>query len=465
MKIEDFDFDKTLNPLDPMNLDQFHDMIRFTYHFYPVGQGLFGAGFLSRHLDISPSFLWVYDCGTSSSELLIHRGISNLGSHSGNRKRIDLLTISHFDKDHISGITRLLREFKVGTILLPYMPLVERIVIGLNENSSDNLPLMGFYLNPALYLLGQEGAEIERIVFVPPSENGPDYPNDEQAPVNVAPDGDDSLELDGAEKWPTQEDAEAFRQASLHRNRKTKVQLLKPGSRLRLRRFNWEFIPYNDAPKSPIPNAFSEIVSKECRKLLSDESASIYEESLKKIVGAYKTQFGKSSKQKNIISLFLYSGPIYMNLQTCHLTSSQSFGWKTRQSSAFSIYSKKFSRLEREVDDPRCSILYAGDGYLNKQEKLERLIRYLDPRRVRRIGVFQVMHHGAVSSWHKGVAEAIAATFSVFSSDPEHKKLRHPHSEVLRDFWRFGAVQVNRTRDFTASGHFRILHPLGSGTF
>lgn len=63
------------------------------------------------------------------------------------------------------------------------------------------------------------------------------------------------------------------------------------------------------------------------------------------------------------------------------------------------------------------------------------------------------MHHGAEANWHQGVAAAISPLFSVFSSDPERKKWKHPHAPVLRDFWRYGAVQVDKHADFTASGY------------
>jgi hypothetical protein len=62
------------------------------------------------------------------------------------------------------------------------------------------------------------------------------------------------------------------------------------------------------------------------------------------------------------------------------------------------------------------------------------------------------MHHGAEDNWHKGVAARITPLFSVFSSDPEHKKYKHPHAPVLRDFWRYGAVQVDKRTGFCVGG-------------
>jgi beta-lactamase superfamily II metal-dependent hydrolase len=63
------------------------------------------------------------------------------------------------------------------------------------------------------------------------------------------------------------------------------------------------------------------------------------------------------------------------------------------------------------------------------------------------------MHHGARANWHQGIANAIAPYFSVFSSDPEHRRYKHPHAEVVRDFWQFGAIQVDKASDFNVYGY------------
>src|SRR5438105_2163589 len=108
----------------------------FSYHFYPVGQGLFSSGSIQRDSEQKPRFLWVYDCGSSSGEAFIESGIRGLARSAGDPKRIDLLTLSHFDHDHISGVVRLLREFKIGTLLLPYMPLAQRLILAFEEGGS-----------------------------------------------------------------------------------------------------------------------------------------------------------------------------------------------------------------------------------------------------------------------------------------------------------------------------------------
>ena len=78
--------------------------------FWNVGQGLFSSGKVS--LDNNKEFIWVYDCGTSSSQKLLSSCISKMKREYPN-EYIDLLAISHFDKDHISGIKELLKNYKI----------------------------------------------------------------------------------------------------------------------------------------------------------------------------------------------------------------------------------------------------------------------------------------------------------------------------------------------------------------
>lgn len=61
---------------------------------------------------------------------------------------------------------------------------------------------------------------------------------------------------------------------------------------------------------------------------------------------------------------------------------------------------------------------------------------------------FQVMHHGSRRNWHQGLAAKIQPSISLFSSDPAHRRFKHPDGEVLRDFWPYGAVQIDRERDY-----------------
>ena len=134
--------DNTIHFFDP----DAGDDPRSFYHFrrqMPVGQGGFHVGGL-RFLTAHPwqclpghraarftdaEIIYVYDCG-SEPKKHVYREIDNLLDSRPDRQ-LDILVLSHFDRDHICGTPRLLRAsdgFSVDTIILPFVDMDERIV-------------------------------------------------------------------------------------------------------------------------------------------------------------------------------------------------------------------------------------------------------------------------------------------------------------------------------------------------
>lgn len=98
-------------------------MINNEFEFHPVGQGLFYTGIIG-------DFVMVYDVGTLSSQTYINNEIdlfSQKLSINHHKKIIDVLFLSHYDKDHISGIEYLLNSgFHINKIIAPLItPLIE----------------------------------------------------------------------------------------------------------------------------------------------------------------------------------------------------------------------------------------------------------------------------------------------------------------------------------------------------
>ena len=81
----------------------------FTFH--GIGQGLFYSGTI-KHENQENAFNFVYDCGSESLE--------KLGEPTLQVEEIDFIAISHFHKDHINGIPKLLEKYHVKKIYIPY---------------------------------------------------------------------------------------------------------------------------------------------------------------------------------------------------------------------------------------------------------------------------------------------------------------------------------------------------------
>lgn len=409
-----------------MSLDRFH------YVFHPVGQGLFASGGIAFETHGNRRFFWVYDCGTSSSPDLLQDAIADLVSLHV-EPYIDLATISHFDRDHISGFPELLRQFSIHTLLLPYVPLWQRILIAFEEEIGVDEAEMLFFVNPVAYLNGLDG-RIGRILLVLPSgPEGPPPPGPERLSRDPEGGHDGSLlAIPPSDLYiPSDDDfdKEALKEA------RGGVDFLRPGKALSLRGL-WEFVPYNDQELAPhASDAFVEAVEHEKNNLLTANNESARTRSLKALKSCYDNEFGTSSEKRNLISLFLYGGPV----RACW---TKSFLHKYRNCVPCPF--SEFMTLFCDGLATPGSILYTGDGYLDTPHRLKQLITYLDTSRIADVTCFQVMHHGSDNNCHQGVAKAIAPTFSVFCSDPAHKKFRHPDESILRDFWSYNPVRVDK---------------------
>lgn len=165
-------------------------MIRSKFSFFKAGQGAFYGGSI---LSVEDGIEWtiVYDCGTSNfikgNSQSLNEEIDNFKNGSyyfQTRDTIDLLFISHLDYDHVSGVVRLIKEFKVKRIVMPFFPEEIRQFAALSvaeidpnapENTDEDLTFedySNFIENPYNYLANlQPETPIEIIVIRPEGEN------------------------------------------------------------------------------------------------------------------------------------------------------------------------------------------------------------------------------------------------------------------------------------------------------
>ena len=245
------------------------------HEFKPVGQGLFAFGAIEFrrvqkgrrmvYTRQSPDwdFTWVYDCGTSSGQALVDKGIREIAKKLHNK--LDLVFISHLHMDHISGLLRLLEEVGAINIVFPWAPLWQRLLIGFEQGLSDGDREMGFYV-------------------IDPDDLGPR----EESKFATA----GAIErLEVPDNWE---------------NRQIAVEL-PAGSRF-VRGGAWEFVPYNDpdsAPKSA--DAFKDNV-----KILSQALLETHKTARSTALTSLKKLYLKNfaAGMQNNLSLNLYTGPV-----------------------------------------------------------------------------------------------------------------------------------------------------------
>lgn len=124
------------------------------YH-YPIGQGTFSAQII-KGLGGS-KYVCVYDCGSDSGVNRIPTCVNNLYEKlNPNRKdkaKIDLLVISHLDRDHVNGVSKLIELFDVKKIVIPYMSKIEKIMLALDSPSGSSMLHGQDYLSPRSSLI------------------------------------------------------------------------------------------------------------------------------------------------------------------------------------------------------------------------------------------------------------------------------------------------------------------------
>ena len=387
--------------------------INIEYNFWAVGQGLFSNGVV-KHSDTKEEFHWVYDCGTSSKAQLIVQSISAMKTEYP-VDEIDLLVISHFDKDHISGIKELATQYKIKRVLLPYYSLGERLVLAYISGIKANSPLFDLYLNPVKFLtenLYGETYHTEFLLF--PTQNTSFEPREVK---------------ENEEELIFQEIKPLSDEFTLGSN-ETIVKWLNPTKPLlfKIQRESVEFLPYN------VPLKFLNKYPINLGKFINDVDNILktgspdFAQQLKKL---YEKEFkGKGkSKDVNLISLHLYIRSLGKRFQNFEVKKG--------------IYPNS-EVFETSASANKNALVYTGDGFLNTAILWNEFENFLGKKRVDDIFCFQVMHHGAEKNWQPHLASQIKPTISVFSADEQHKGYNHPSARVVKDFLPYNPILVNK---------------------
>lgn len=150
----------------------------------PVGQGAFIRGEVAisspGHYHSRTKVRWIYDCGTEASKSVIDASVHDLSdtwpSPKPSRAELDILVLSHFDKDHISGLPVLLSRYKFKRIFMPHLPRLVRLVAILqslpDESFEQSAELIELADDPIQFFRAR-GGETAELIFVEPAKEEP----------------------------------------------------------------------------------------------------------------------------------------------------------------------------------------------------------------------------------------------------------------------------------------------------
>ena len=389
--------------------------------FWNVGQGLFSSGRIQ--MGDALAFHWVYDCGTSSSQQLIQNAVQKYNQQENNAD-IDLLLLSHFDKDHISGVKELLKNRrKIKRWVVPYYPLWQRLVIASFLEIQPDDEEWAFYQNPIQYFKTYFAEELKTTKFL----LLPEKEIESEISINLELSNfDDVLSFKTTEKLSDEFD-----------NLEQNVHWLNPDKALLLRKGEeqFEFVLYN-VPFHLLAKVPTNLTAfqKQVKQIIQSHRSNSTDPTpaLKTL---YSLAFGNGSKNKNIISQYLYIRniklPSFWGMGNNHI-----FDVSTDNENEIAVIPK---------DKTKNAILYTGDAFLNDLPLLTDLMQSLGAERMARVYCLQVPHHGSKHNWQQGLAKILSPCISVFSADSQRRK-GHPHGEVLKDFATYTPILVNKTK-------------------
>ena len=360
--------------------------------FHPVGQGAFySEQFRSENGD---GFRIVYDCGTKTSKEKVDP-VKVIQDAFKDSKPIDILFISHFDKDHVSMISELLNQHAIiKRVVLPLLPVEETAVLQAHYRHEGNTigehllaDPVGFFHNKAA-ILRVESTRNEPIeLSLNHAEVPRDIPHDSDV-VILKPDG----ELVDAKSGDRKD--------------------IPSGARIFVPRHSWCYILHNHEyleRHRVLSNALAKRADIDQTRL---GEASYIDEKSKELNEVYRLLEAAQCGNINENSMLVYSGPSRCPLDMTHV-------WGEL------IWSGCEFNCGFE-DRPAC--IYSGDSDFNKV-KIHEVYKEVWEN----VGIVQIPHHGSGRSFS---AEFLGKSDSVYIcpiSAGQHNQHHHPAPTVLKD--------------------------------
>lgn len=370
--------------------------------FMPVGQGAFYKESLCGD---DEKITMVYDCGTLQSEEFISKRIED---DFQKNEVIDFLVISHFHKDHISGIDKLLKHCNVKRLFLPFLSEeASRLIrVGILSEKYEGWETVLNYLNLHDEKETKIG-ETDIYYVVSPEQEERDL---ERLPANRVSSGENLLEkYDEYYKYK--------------------------------RRFYylWYYVPFNLENKGIYDRIVGELqkifkgknLFEELKKFCDDSSLEKTKE-WENIKDVYKEIYGKGITP-NVYSLLFYSGPcdrIRVAEETIEIweekgKTTKSYVMVNREMPRVYIrnfYGEMYPRIK-----PGC--LYTGDYCATKQWKplYNAFKKYWNE-----IGCIQMPHHGSENGFHENFLEMHNILY--IASAGHGNSYHHPSLRVWKYF-------------------------------
>ena len=327
--------------------------------------------------------------------------VSDLLRKCGSR-RLDVLFLSHFDVDHVSGIPALIGDgkLKADTIVLPYVDDLEKVIAFARAATRDE-PIQAFFKDLVVDTVGTfKNLGANRILLI---DNGDGPPPDAPVTEPISGGPDDLPWKLGSAGEESPEVRSVGRDSFYVRNGTLDIAAtINEGLQLA-----WRFVPYVQRAEEDAKELFAEIAEtllawddgsfrrrirnpEERRKLVTDRAGLLGE--------VYRQAFGN----KNATSLSLYSGPAEPSRVGATMISPRLKRWHLA----------------------KIGWLGTGDAPLRTAAKIDAFETHYSEL-LDSVSTFMFPHHGSI---HNSSAKRLISDADIYvaAAEPERDDWKHP---------------------------------------
>lgn len=393
--------------------------IDFTRTQWAVGQGFFHSGEVSCQ---GARALYVYDCGSLSSSAL-DRELDEFVDRYSDRV-VDIVFVSHYHYDHVSGLPKLLKDAKVRAVVIPMLSPAERFAAAVSTTPAEDVS--GWTM---LFAADPEAALRE---FDPSIEI-----------IGVSPEGGDEVDVEDEEGDSDFDHVDVGVRGG---------EKLTPPTQVSLRIGRRSVLEGVDASQAAVPlwewraytTKFAYGREEKLLEKLAEQSglsepqveaALADPATFRDFVETFHSQLTKAFAQSfadvNLSSLLVYSGPATERPVTGLVYRTRAGEVEGREIGAWDIRPGWFGTGDQKMGVRRCK-------EVAKEFESE----------LHRIGVLALPHHGAASSYHSALLKMFPGQKpTCVAAAGEDSPYGHPERVVLANVASQGSPIVIVTED------------------
>jgi len=376
----------------------------FTRTQWAVGQGFFHSGEVQA---LGANVLYVYDCGSLDDDALNREIDEFLVRHEN--QQIDMLFVSHYHYDHVSGLPRLLSEANVKSVIIPVIEPIERLAALGATLPQDELDswAVDFAADPEGALRGLDPKI--NVVFVEPSEDDTDDrgadDGGELPKVEIGEEG--AEDLDEPSRVRLKVGGTSTLRGDDLKGNTVALWIWKAYTTTFARRRHKALLKHLE--KQPGLNAAS------IKNALN--SALLFRQFVQTHHKEITAAFAQTFPDVNLSSLLLYSGPATERKYRGRRYRTRSAHAEGKEIGAWDILPGWLGTGDQNMGVRRCNE-----------------VATVFSEELWRVGVFALPHHGAKSSYHSRLLEMFPGEKpTCVVSAGVHSQYGHPFREVLMD--------------------------------